>query len=558
VSVILGPIVGHTDDRSSRIWIRVDDDPREYAVRVPGVGVFPFVSTEDSIEFGTAVAVADGLRPDFPHLYHVLRRDRLVPQSHGSFRTMPRLLDRRGMSFATLSCNSNTELGSWPQLRDYVFTGVPPVPGQSLRPERPRFLLMVGDQVYVDQKIPRKKLGDNAWETFFLSSSQERRAAIARWYQENWGRRTLRDVMANIPIYMMWDDHEIRNGWGSLAHDSPSIAARYPDYAHLQLAYNAIFEDFRTVYWHFQRSHGPIPGVAPQPGERRAMPAVFRVSRVLVLMIDSRGDRDVFRDKADKPALGRAQWAFINNVFETVPADIDHLVVTTAAPIAHYSKNAIAQRGLPAKTTYDVKAFRKGLYIGGDGQVWFPGEGLLPRNLWHPFRAVQKVVTDVRGVVTDIRDQWPHHSVRAEQEELIRAASRAQFANRPGGAPRDLVFVAGDVHFGGDYRLKVRNPTEGRAISTCRCFFSSGIGKRISDDNLELVKGGSSVKHRFRTKRGFQVAKGIRSKLKSTEWRMNFGIIQTTGPGDRSMRTSLQSTQPFSSRRSVARKQKRN
>jgi hypothetical protein len=549
--------------------MRVDDDPEAYAVRIPGAGVFPFMSTEGEVELGTAVAVVSDLRPDWPYLYHILRRDRAVLGSQGSFRTMPRDQDPRGVSFATVSCNSNTELGCWPDLRDYVFTGVPPSGGHSIRAERPYFLLMVGDQVYMDNKIKSEEFGENAWEEYFSSSPRERRAAIAQWYQESWGRKVVRDVMASIPTYMMWDDHEIRNGWGSLAHDSPTIAARYPDNAHLHTTYNAVFEDFRTVYWHFQRSHGPTLESVPVPGERRAMPVVFRIGRVLVLMIDSRGDRDVFRDEADKPALGRDQWAFIHEVLENVPADVDHLVITTAAPIAHYSKGGSAQHrvvGYPAETTYDVSAFRKGSYIAGDGQPWSPGGGPPPRNVRMP------PIKKVSRVVTDVRDQWPHHYTRREQEELIRAASRAQFTNRLSGRARDLVFVAGDVHFGGDYRIKVRRPTDSRGLkSTCQCFFSSGIGKRISDDNLELTKGGSSVKHRFRTRGQFQVARGIVSRMKSTEWRMNFGIVQTGRSDDTAkwprrrrhrphsnIRTSLQSTQPYSTRRSVARKQKRN
>jgi hypothetical protein len=42
----LGPIVGHTDDSSSRVWIQVGDDLSHYALRVRDVGLFPFESTE--------------------------------------------------------------------------------------------------------------------------------------------------------------------------------------------------------------------------------------------------------------------------------------------------------------------------------------------------------------------------------------------------------------------------------------------------------------------------------------------------------------------------------
>ena len=33
----LGPVVGHTDDSSTRIWIQVSDEPARYKLRVEGV-----------------------------------------------------------------------------------------------------------------------------------------------------------------------------------------------------------------------------------------------------------------------------------------------------------------------------------------------------------------------------------------------------------------------------------------------------------------------------------------------------------------------------------------
>ncbi|HEX7787264.1 MAG TPA: hypothetical protein VF653_13680, partial [Methylomirabilota bacterium] len=85
----LGPIVGHTDHSSTRIWIQGDAAAEEYTLRVPGRGVFPFVSTESSPEFGTAIAVADGLRPEHRYRYHVLWRGHFVQGGYGTFRTMP-------------------------------------------------------------------------------------------------------------------------------------------------------------------------------------------------------------------------------------------------------------------------------------------------------------------------------------------------------------------------------------------------------------------------------------------------------------------------------------
>ena len=56
----LGPVVGHTDDTSTRIWIQVSDALARYRLRVEGVGLFEFESTE----LGAQSALGGGGRYD--------------------------------------------------------------------------------------------------------------------------------------------------------------------------------------------------------------------------------------------------------------------------------------------------------------------------------------------------------------------------------------------------------------------------------------------------------------------------------------------------------------
>jgi len=84
-------VVGHTDDGSTRIWIQIRalDDPAQYALRVEGVGLFAFISTEGSaIEFGTAIATVVGLQSDLRYRYRVTRRGRFIAGASGTFRTL--------------------------------------------------------------------------------------------------------------------------------------------------------------------------------------------------------------------------------------------------------------------------------------------------------------------------------------------------------------------------------------------------------------------------------------------------------------------------------------
>ncbi len=233
--------------------------------------------------------------------------------------------------FVAISCNHHSEEGAWQQLADFI------------KENEPRFLLMMGDNVYVDKE-------PNVWKEHFKSPPSKRRKAIAEQYQKNWSREHVRQILANIPTYMVWDDHDIRDGWGSLAPDSPTLAENYKDKTNVLKIfekYNAYFEDARDVYWHFQMSHNPPFSVnilappattnayafstPPLSGERKAMPFVFQCGRTAVLGLDSRGDRDLWRQ--EYPVSGKVQWEFISDVFDKLDATFDALIVVTTVPI---------------------------------------------------------------------------------------------------------------------------------------------------------------------------------------------------------------------------------
>jgi len=282
----LGPIVGHTDDSTSKVWIQVFDDPGDYKLRVAGAGVFDFVSTEPAgLEFHTCIARAVDLRSDWKYTYSILRRGRRVVGGKGSFRTMPDPDSVAPVLFCAVSCSTLATDGVWPQMAKFI------------KESQPSFLLMMGDQVYIDEDDP------NIFELHYDSDPATRRAALAEKYRLSWSRKVIQQTFANIPTYMVWDDHEIRDGFGSLACDSPTLVAQFPRGAKMFARSDAYFQDCRDVYWHFQGCHNPLQGETAEPslpnyikdppagGPRRAMPFVFRCGRVLILMTESRTER---------------------------------------------------------------------------------------------------------------------------------------------------------------------------------------------------------------------------------------------------------------------------
>jgi len=500
--LILGPIVGHTDDSSTRIWIQAGARAEEYTLRVAGRGLFPFVSTEsDPREFGTAIALVDGLRAEHRYRYDVLWRGHFVQGGHGTFRTMPPPGVMADVLFVTVSCSDWRRDGAWLELERFVAD------------EQPRFILMLGDQVYLDFGTKAEQL----WPTHLRTAPERRRQLMARRYREHWSRAPIRRVMANTPTYMLWSDHEIRDGWGSWASDSPTLQAQYPKGAEIAALYNAFFEDARKLYWHFQMCRNfETPVAEPYTaGVRTAIPVQFKCGRLAVLMLDDRGDRDLFR--AANRALGDAQWNFIETQFvPNLPPDVDAVVIATQGPIVGMSPNGEAIRRLGSRED-DVALFKK-----GDGRALLALQEHSNTSREQAEAFVDRVIfkdllpnNDLRiSDFDDLRDQWSHPRCHDEQVRLIRKAGEVRTANRNGMPPRAVMFAGGDIHSGALYDIDVSEPE-----FTASCLITSGIaqasghlvGLKIDDDHT--------------------VAEGIRAKLKHVVGDYNFGVTHVLFTG---------------------------
>jgi hypothetical protein len=512
--LLLGPIVGHTDHESTRIWIRVPDDPANYALRVTGRGVFPFKSTEVIREFGTAIAIAAGLRPDWQYKYQVLNRRRIVPGAQGTFRTMPLPGSPADLLLVSISCCDPDAQGAWPQLADYI------------EKAKPRFLIMMGDQVYVDGSDP------DVFRKYQAATPDKRRRALVEKYQVTWSREPIRRVLANIPTYMMCDDHEFRDGWGSIAPDSPTLRPLYPRGAKIAKQYATFFDDARDVYWHFQACHNPPSYVlnAPPRGARRAIPFAFQCGRLGVLVLDGRGQRDLWR--ASNPVLGDEQWKFIGEMLDKLPADMDALAVVTPCPIASVSPTGLLQSTYGHREddiewfeTGNAKAFDDLFYNqdSGFGQKVLAGfDGLITR-LTHGVVTPESTKFKL-DQIGGARDQWSHPFCRPEQERLIRAVGNAASSNRPSTEPRRVVFIGGDIHAGALFDITVSDPD-----LTAQCLVSSGISRR----NEEGTVG-------FLVDEDFEIAEGIRAKLNNFVPDYNFGVTHVMfGAGTLSINNTI-------------------
>jgi len=509
----LGPVVGHTDHESTRIWIQVPDDPDRYFLRVIGVGLFKFAGTEDgAVEFGTAIVRIDGLESDRSYRYRVVRAGRFVPGGEGSFRTFPHPQSMANLLFCAISCSGAKTLGAWEQLVEFVDAA------------KPAFILMMGDQVYLDEDEP------DAFATHRHSDKATRRLAIANMYRDNWSRGPVQHILANLPTYMIWDDHDIRDGWGSLASDSPTLAERFPRGRAIFRMCSEFFEDTRDIYWHFQGCRNPRPGDSPDPGlpnyidgllppgVRLGMPFAFRCGRLTLLVLDARGERDVFR--RERPVLGTRQWQFVDDVLAGLGTDVDALAVVTPTALVSQDPDGQTQRLLGDRTD-DIDAFAQ-----GDEEALFSlssttdkvelVKSIISANISNGLGLQPNFGEFKLSSIDEARDQWSHRFCRPEQQELLTKSFAARLVQRPPGIARSLLFLSGDLHIGCIFDLSASGG-RGEAVSLT----SSGISQ------IETVQPvvGTFVDQEF------TAAPGIRATLREVVNNFNFGVVQVQPTG---------------------------
>ena len=176
-----------------------------------------------------------GLEADTRYYYAVIsettdaklirRRTEIGAETPHSFRTQPAAPTE--ITFGFYSCHDHIsaagDIGAWPHF------------AEQLADAGAGFVIGGGDQAYVDTNGKNGFLDIWTWlkdnkaallEKYALGNGKYDEAAIElyllniyRWYYRvYWNVPALREVYERFPQYMIWDDHEIMAGWGSLTN----------------------------------------------------------------------------------------------------------------------------------------------------------------------------------------------------------------------------------------------------------------------------------------------------------------------------------------------------
>lgn len=171
-------------------------------------------------------------------------------------------------------------------------------------------LLHLGDQIYADHIREAWRRGglDDCLTPRNVELMQRLRESFRALYCETWQRPEIAAVLGSVPSMMMWDDHDIFDGWGS--HDEVSPADR------------AFFEAARTAFEAF-------PGRLNPPGFRGSFGSGWVSNGLGLLVLDARSHRDW----KEQTIIGREQWAETDAWLEApLGAGLKRLFVVTGIP----------------------------------------------------------------------------------------------------------------------------------------------------------------------------------------------------------------------------------
>jgi hypothetical protein len=227
------------------------------------------------------------------------------------------------------SCDKTSRRGSRDLFRvlhdDYVAKGLVDV------------MVRHGDQVYADDAFKECK----AIYRSNRAEEEKRRLMYeeyAKVYRRTFDAPSVRRVMANCPQLMLWDDHEVRNDWGTFAQD------RDPKSEDAYIAEHGA----RRAFWAYQRQlfqdldeRGPVAEEKQGQLALRGLETHVHVyGKCGILFIDTRGSRSFGFQPGDEGLfVGARQMEAVSAALAPggLLANIEQLLCVHSMPAVYLS-----------------------------------------------------------------------------------------------------------------------------------------------------------------------------------------------------------------------------
>lgn len=196
-------------------------------------------------------------------------------------------------------------------------------------------LIQGGDQLYADgvwndipflvkwQNLPRSEQYDVLLPDKVL---EEIKRYYLISYMAYWSAPGIREVLASIPNVMIWDDHDIFDGWGSWNADYQACSV-----------YQSIFTAAREAFYLFQRGQRP-------PTDKKTASIMLTLGHTAIVAPDLRSER------TREQVMGDEGWAWMRETLSALGGDKTHLLLVSSVPLAtsHFSALDPILTGFPS------------------------------------------------------------------------------------------------------------------------------------------------------------------------------------------------------------------
>lgn len=378
----MAAVVGHTTENSTRLWLRTgmlgkyslllfsyEETLAGYAsgatfrsvlgtvplpledikVKLQGASQEDF-QVENYDADTTFVMDLEGLKPgtSYGYILYSHSQERII-LGHNRlrwFRTPPSESRQEPFQFAMFSCHMPyAENGLFAKRTETTNLEMWDFLGETLKRHKAEIDLVIagGDQCYSDGVNTL-----NIWSHLDRVMRKENenllpdKEAMLSWYRDiyrgYWGFENVQRVFDGFPTYMIWDDHEIGDGWGShyfhREGGQDGLRQLLPNYEERGLTRNEgielverMFHAARQVYTEYQHSHNP-------PTESGVFDYGFQRGGCAFYVLDGRGQRNIERE--NYRILGREQFdRFASRIKALTPDKTPFLFVVSAVPMLH-------------------------------------------------------------------------------------------------------------------------------------------------------------------------------------------------------------------------------
>lgn len=411
---LLGPFLGHVTTNSIKIWLHFEGAHRTVYVTLHPTTVDAPAAKSAKLELQadnlfTDCVTIEGLQPKTKYFYKLWtdpKNTKPFPldgleENELRFWTLSDDPNEQ-IDFVVMSCHNPTVSGADGYDGHAVWADIPQIIARDNN-DKVRFALLVGDQIYADD-----------WESLILEEKTEE-ARVRHYisaYRRFWSNIHYRRVMCSLPSVMMWDDHDITDGWGSrivsFRDDSPT---------EFKENWRGLFEAARKAFAVMQASRNPAPlAIDPKEG----FDSCFCVGKWGFVLLDLRTNRNLKLNRLHTDD----QFARIKKWIEDNQSGMQTLFVVSPVVFSH---------GSPVIDDLTLKAWPYVLWLADKVASWGKwGKGLNTR--------FDKSLGDISD---DIKDSWGS-AENAEQADRILDL----FFDLQNDGP-NVVVLSGDIHTSG-------------------------------------------------------------------------------------------------------------